>query len=517
MAHHPVLIGAPRTLARSSQPWLLQRSDDDFLPATLADLRNAAGHARLRNLRAQAQTSQGTLKLFQPIQRQFHIALLEAWCDQAGEPRLDPARVQAAGLVLRRIAADGRIEGWMKSDGRIRGWLPLARVGGADADPLPSHRDRLGLSGVPDIDRQLAAFNRERDGSLLEESTVPLYLAPPDVCADAGQTLYYGLVPTVSSEIAEAPEPFASAPGVDFGPRSAAFRDHLPLALQGRSMALPNRGEPLTARWLADSEAAGADGVLTRFVRMLRQLAGEFDAFATPGHPILQALSVLRLPLMLREGETQPRTVRADEFLLAAQAVVLQGQPAAVEMPATWPAMDAADAGRLTDVLHAAMQARFAQMKGQAGRFDEPGARYQLRPFVRLAPAGGCPARIVWGEASEPFVIAAWYEGAGAPPVQIALPDPSEQDLLRSLKPNVAFVVPPSLQNLLSSPAKDLLDSPPAQNKLGLTWICGFNIPIITICAFLVLNVFLSLFNIVFGWLFSMKICLPFPKVPPKG
>jgi hypothetical protein len=186
------------------------------------------------------------------------------------------------------------------------------------------------------------------------------------------------------------------------------------------------------------------------------------------------------------------------------------------EMPASWPALSASAAGALRAALHKAMLARFATMKGKTGRFDEPDARYVLSAFVRLKADGPCPPRIVWSEPSEPFVIAAWYEGAGAPPVQIPLPDPSDKNLLKALKPNVAFVVPPSLQSLLGGGTKDLLDGKGASNSLGLTWICGFNIPIITICAFLVLNIFLTLFNIAFGWLFFMKICLPFPKITPK-
>jgi len=102
--------------------------------------------------------------------------------------------------------------------------------------------------------------------------------------------------------------------------------------------------------------------------------------------------------------------------------------------------------------------------------------------------------------------------------VQIALPDPSEQGMLQALKPNVAFLVPPSLQNLLSGAAKDLMEGKKSGGAAdsGLTWICAFNIPVITICAFLVLNIFLSVFNLIFGWMASMKICLPFPKIPPK-
>ena len=108
---HPVLIGAPRDLLAQPRPLILQRSDDDFIESTLADLRSAAGRQQLLALRAQAVDAKGVLKLFQPIQRQFHLAVIEAWCDAPGTPRIDPARVHSAGLVLRRLDAQGRPEG----------------------------------------------------------------------------------------------------------------------------------------------------------------------------------------------------------------------------------------------------------------------------------------------------------------------------------------------------------------------------------------------------------------------
>jgi hypothetical protein len=41
--------------------------------------------------------------------------------------------------------------------------------------------------------------------------------------------------------------------------------------------------------------------------------------------------------------------------------------------------------------------------------------------------------------------------------------------------------------------------------------ICSLSIPIITLCAFIVLMIFLSLLNIVFWWMAFFKICLPIP------
>ena len=164
-------------------------------------------------------------------------------------------------------------------------------------------------------------------------------------------------------------------------------------------------------------------------------------------------------------------------------------------------------------MLSRAVTKRFADIKQKPGRFDEPGARYVIRAFVRLRPEGACPARTEWSAYSEPFVIAPWYEGGGAPPVQIALPDVTDRNLLRSLKPNVAFELPPALQNLLLGNPKDLLEGKPSGGgSFTVGWICSFSLPIITICAFICLNIFLSLFDLIFRWMFFIKICIPFPK-----
>src|SRR5262245_27634615 len=114
---HDIVIGAPRDVLASAKPALLQRSDEDFIRSTLDELRTAQGRQVLADRRARAADAHGTLKLFQPFQRQFHLALVEAWCDTPGAQRIDPARVEAAGMVVRRIGADGQPQGWMRSNG----------------------------------------------------------------------------------------------------------------------------------------------------------------------------------------------------------------------------------------------------------------------------------------------------------------------------------------------------------------------------------------------------------------
>jgi hypothetical protein len=543
MRHHPVRVGAPRDILPppsfdvDTPPALLQRHDDNFVEATVEELRTSAGRAALTQRLAATRNAAQVLKLFQPIQRQFHLALIEAWCDTAGTPRIDPARVDSAGLVLRRIRTDasGRhLEGWVKGAGRLRGWT---RVQQSAERAAPLSAQRLVRRPVsPSVDRELMRFALEHDEALLDEHVVPLFMAPPDVCSEAKKTLFYGLVPTSSADIADVPVDPAQALGTGFGPGSAAFTAHLVDPLRGQPMTfvlggelvhpdwfeaveMPGTAKPTalpTSHWTTLLTTNGAAG-MKRFILLLRQLANEFDAFGdtAEGRAVFAELETIRLLLMLRPFETVPRTVAAGSLLRLASRVLLERDPAAArpEMPVSWPALDSAARARLANALSRAVTRRFADTKRQPGRFDEPGAQYVVRAFVRLRPEGVCPARTEWSAYSEPFVIAPWYEGSGAPPIQIALPDVTDRNLLRSLKPNVAFELPPALQNLLLGSPKDLLEGKSSGGgSFTVGWICSFSLPIITICAFICLNIFLSLFDLIFRWMFFIKICIPFPK-----
>ena len=65
---------------------------------------------------------------------------------------------------------------------------------------------------------------------------------------------------------------------------------------------------------------------------------------------------------------------------------------------------------------------------------------------------------------------------------------------------------------LNQDPKKFLEGKPGPGTGFDLDWICGFSIPIITICAFIVLNIFLVLLNLLFFWLPFVKVCIPFPR-----
>lgn len=527
MRHHAIGVAAPRHLVQSASPMLLDRDGADFVPTLLADLADTGARDSLRLSQARARAGGNVLKLFQPIQRRFHLALIEAWCQAPGTPRLDPACVDAAGLVVRRVRGHLR-EGWMRAGDRLRGWVPVDQLGGPDADPLPAVRDQARATGVAGIDRLLraAAISAQQP---LEEDVTPMFVAPPDVCTAAGRTVYYGTVPTASSENATAPEPEGLFDG--FAPTSQAFINHLVPLLRGIAFDFPvlptgthfNRSFARQLKTLAreqrplsleDDGIARPGGPFWQFQQLLQQVAVEFGAFGEGAEAaqLRTRLNRIVLEYPLRSGEIQPRTIRADAFLRVAVGTLLDDQSGNVEMPRRALALGNADRTALLNALGGSMRTRLAQVRGRPGRFDEPGARYVVRAFVRLKPRDGCPAKTVWSAESEPFVIAPWYEGAGGDPVQIALPDLTDRNLLKALKPNVSFVVPEKLADLLQTDGADLLDGKKNGGGLGIQWICSFSIPIITFCAFIVLNIFLSLFDLFFRWMLYIKVCIPFPK-----
>jgi hypothetical protein len=51
--------------------------------------------------------------------------------------------------------------------------------------------------------------------------------------------------------------------------------------------------------------------------------------------------------------------------------------------------------------------------------------------------------------------------------------------------------------------------------ELDFGLVCSFSIPIVTLCALIVLLIFVILLNFIFFWLPLLRICLPVPKGRP--
>jgi hypothetical protein len=83
---------------------------------------------------------------------------------------------------------------------------------------------------------------------------------------------------------------------------------------------------------------------------------------------------------------------------------------------------------------------------------------------------------------------------------------------LRKFNKNVAFLISNQLRQQMSrvTDLKGLeAGSLGDEQQFDLGVICSFSIPIITICALLILMIIVNLLNIVFWWLPLFRICFP--------
>jgi hypothetical protein len=541
---HPVLLtglrSAPRP--RSAAPLLVRRTDHDFVDGLLADLASDERRPGLHDAQPPVtrKDKRDRYRLLQPVQRVFHLAVLEAFCDRPGQPPLDPARIDSAGLVVRRLDGAGELA-WVTAGTLHFGWERTD----AAVDPQADRR-RLPFSvGHPRVDALLASNRRTlaagaarvKSDIAVTEQVYPLFVAPPEVCAAAGKTVLFGNVPVTSGDRAEAAadsaadtKTHANTPAYGADPQEVTqLRAHLVHYLKESASAksLPRAGSAVSAQWLSSSEAAEIDaeqpvqpGRLGTFLLLLQQLDVEFDAFGAHAEAIalrkVLDLYTVETDVALGGGNVRTERAPAGAFLENAKRILHDGETRVLTMPHRWSPVSATLADGLFDASLACLERRYRTLRPGRGRYDDEDAEYVVRAFVRIKPEKpGCPAQLVWSEPSMPFTIAPWYESGDATPTTVALPDLFDRDVLKSLKPNVAFMLPPKLAKLLQGDPKKLRDGEGSTDGSTIGWICSFSIPIITLCAFIVLSIFLALLNIIFFWLPFLKICIPIPKRKP--
>jgi hypothetical protein len=146
----------------------------------------------------------------------------------------------------------------------------------------------------------------------------------------------------------------------------------------------------------------------------------------------------------------------------------------------------------------------------------------------------------ITSEPTEPFQMAGFFDpDAPARPIRIGLPIDTTPGGLRKFDKNTAFVISDTLcgqlgrlrgltlgdlvLSVLPWPFhKDLpsLDSAGAPCKTGdglsLGMICSLSIPIVTLCALILLIIMVSLFDFLFKWLPYFVVCFPLPGLKAK-
>lgn len=141
-----------------------------------------------------------------------------------------------------------------------------------------------------------------------------------------------------------------------------------------------------------------------------------------------------------------------------------------------------------------------------------PEVRYIIR-CVYQRPNCRPPHPDILSSPGEPFALATFFDfDAPSRPIRITMPVDTSVAGLRKFNKNVAFLISDQLREQMSrvTDLQKALDGDLASGEeFDLGEICSFSIPIISICALIVLMIFINLLNLVFWWLPFLRFCLP--------
>jgi hypothetical protein len=168
---------------------------------------------------------------------------------------------------------------------------------------------------------------------------------------------------------------------------------------------------------------------------------------------------------------------------------------------------------------------------------DEP-AIFVIRCVFERPECGPLDPPLL-SEPTRPFELAAFFDpDAPARPIRISLPVDTSPAGLRRFPKNTAFMVSDMLcgqinrakglgfidlvLSVLPFPFHKGLDSggpTPCKTDTGLSlgMICSLSLPIITICALIILIIMVTLLDIIFRWLPFFIFCFPLPKFNAKA
>jgi hypothetical protein len=515
--------GARRGAMR--RPALLRFNSDRFMddvarllahePADLAGVVAVPETHRLPSPGQKEPPQPTRLKLFQPVHGNFYLVAATLVCRMPGLPEheIDAAHGERAAFVLRRCDAQpGREWAWVVDpaapDGRS--WQPL------DGD------ETAGVAGDEDL---LPLFPlRFQDG-------------------ERRRRLYVGLIPTASADTFKAAGPLSplqvdpnAAGGPPQDPRPAALKAKVTDPLRALVAAATDPPADAPADQQAKIRAAMAARLvdasrflLLDFAELLHDTFGWFADDGSQSRPTDPKQAALWDTLAAPAVAGGTKAWRDALVTTWGERLVLMGDREGalsaglnLHTPGlTAGALDTAVAAAWAGTGPAPDDGRATSIQGD--RVEPPpvpklqvggGTRYALRCVYRR-PQCKPPHPDVVSEASEPFEIAGFFDlDAPSRSITIAMPVGTDIRDLRKVRKSVSLLLSKQLREQMNqvTSLKDALDGKYASGEtVDLGLICSFSIPIITICALLLLMIFISLLNIVFWWMPFLRICFPIP------
>jgi hypothetical protein len=529
---------------RFRQPALLRFDSDSFMEELIAMLETRAGDLPQRVARPETWESPAsgwvgagdpslakTLNLFQPVHGRFYLAAASLVCRRVGLPmrRVNAATGDKTSMVMRRL---------------------VPRAAGAIVNPAdPGTFIEQGWVG----DRKAGVWASVAAGAMAAgEERLPLF---PLTTKENGRSrqVWAGLLPVASREIYEsaqpagiAARPLAPGPTPDplanlSDPRRAIFAARV---IQGLLMLLESPAasdDPaIEAAALADAAPGMRESLAITLLDCVDFLSSElpgvwnaiqdenpaglsgaaddvYDAFAVslPGtgtwREALRRAEANRAALLGTGAAAGPAPVSSTLTAVQLRTAVTNVIHGGLLQSYVFTALPAAPATPTPGIGGPPIVGARAASSGEA-----EGGVYVLR-FVYERDACAPYHDPVVSAPSRAFRLGGFFDpDAPARPLVIRMPLDTSPKGLRKFPKGVAVLMSSKLRQQVERvrdvKLKDIDDgNVKDEPSWGIGMICSLSIPIITLCAFIVLMIFLQLLNIVFWWMAFFKICLPIP------
>lgn len=468
------------------RPQLLEFQNDAFMEEFLAesDTANPSQVAALKK-RVLLKTPGKSLKLYQPAHGRYYLVCASLCCREWGFPDREVRRNEreTISFVLRKqVTKDGVTTewGWIV-EGTAKKWTPVP-------DPMKV---------------------------LDKEERLPLFSTTP--CCS--RRLIYGYIPVASGETYKQPIQITNANELDeLDRRMSIFEEEIGTTLNFLKASKPTTTrlhEEVVAYLLLDL-LAFLEAYLPNVAKRIR---GEAVALTAKEDDVFRFLQTL----MLRNNANSDISAVAamNTAASAAQMDTLHFTFEAIS--ATWHTLN--DAGAHENDLYAKIKANLppdntpptltADVLKNASL---PGEQFVIRCVYERPCDAPYPPRRWVSQPTLPFQMAPFFDtDAPARTIRIELPTDTSLAAMRKFKKSVGFVISDSLRNkmqMIAGREKGFLkdNDTGGEGTWSLGMLCSLSIPIITLCAFILLFVIVFVLNIVFWWVPFFRICLPIPK-----
>lgn len=508
------------------------------------------------------------------LQSAYYMVATEVVCDFPGQPAFSPQKIIASGFVVRKKNTAG-LQLWRLRNGGALGWqrpdaLDLTQ------DPDLAKRNALNpalkIRGIKPLPNSSTGFTGEQ--------IYPLHRRV--VTTDNGpRTLLFGYLPLNGQrEVNEvintsAPPQMVSAAGYlaelewPFGSWDGYRRDTANCNCVGSVQdVIQKLCDKFT--WSSALELQIKNGVPTRaFGRLLALLVNRYqvgDESIDDNHSLralLQSMLIFtreltaselgemrqNLPLFIQQAQRQHiiHTNLLDylqehseqfslwfienEALMVAEPAPAPGENPVPMQPNFKPLNSFTGYLYITEALAQTWRAQMLERAEQINTLIEtslPLPRYTqgkdetyfVQPFMRYRDECNCE-KTCWGAPSFEFTVASPFDTQTARPSVILLPE--LRDIKNGMSKGVTFLTPKSVADLMLKvePTMDMKEQhsrSPLDACLGFS--ISFSIPIITICAMVLLMIVLNLLNLIFRWLPYAILILPrlcLPRVNASG